>query len=58
MIDETLHKKLKSVQREPHKNSGELMCTGRVNSFCSSTSGTRHATSVTNPVVNSCVPEG
>jgi hypothetical protein len=46
------------VQREPHKNSGELMCTGRVNNFCSSTSGTRHVTSVTNPVVNSCVPEG
>ena len=31
----TLHRKLKIEQHEPHKNRGELMCSGRVINSCS-----------------------
>ena len=45
MIYKTLHRKLKIDQHEPHKkNWGELVCSGRVGSSCS-TSGTRRVTS-------------
>jgi hypothetical protein len=35
----------------PTKNRGELMCSGRVSSSCS-TSGTRRVNLVTNPVMS------
>jgi len=37
--------------RTPLKNGGELMCSGRVSSFCS-TSDTRRVNLVTNPVIS------
>ena len=39
------------VTRTPPKVGGELRCSGRVNSSCS-TSGTRHFNLVTNPVIS------
>jgi hypothetical protein len=39
------------VTRTPQKNGGELKCPGRVSSSCS-TSGTRRANLVTNPVIS------
>ena len=36
MIYKTLHIKLKIEQLDPTKNKGELMCSGRVKSSCSS----------------------
>ena len=39
------------VTRTPLKTGGELMCSGRVGSSCS-TSGTRRVNLVTNPVIS------
>ena len=39
------------VTRTPPKTRGELMCSGRVSSSCS-TSGTRRVNLVTNPVIS------
>ena len=39
------------VTRTPLKTGGELRCSGRVSSSCS-TSGTRHVNLVTNPVIS------
>jgi hypothetical protein len=39
MIYKILHRKLKVEKDEPHKNRGELGCSRRVNSFCSSSGG-------------------
>ena len=39
------------VRRTPLKTGGELRCSGRVSSFCS-TSGTRRVNLVTNPVIS------
>jgi hypothetical protein len=36
MIYKILHRKLKIEKDEPHKNRGELGCSRRVSSFCSS----------------------
>jgi len=45
------HKTKDRVTRNPLKTGGELRCSGRVNSSCS-TSGTRRVNLVTNPVIN------
>jgi hypothetical protein len=45
------HKTKDWVTRTPLKTGGELRCSGRVSSSCS-TSGTRRVNLVTNPVVN------
>jgi hypothetical protein len=45
------HKTKDRVTRTPLKTGGELRCSGRVSSSCS-TSGTRRVNLVTNPVVN------
>jgi hypothetical protein len=51
-IFKTLHRKLKIGQHEPHiKTGGELMCSGNVDSSCS-TSGTRRVILVTKPVTS------
>jgi hypothetical protein len=52
-IYKTLHRKINIEQHEPHqKSGGELRCSGRVNSSCS-TNGTRRVTLVTNhPVIS------
>ena len=53
MIYKTLHRKIKIEQHEhePDWNRGELRCSGRVSSSCS-TSSTLCVTVVTNPVIN------
>ena len=52
MIYETLHIKLKIKKYKRHlKTGGEIRCSGRVSSSCS-TSGTHHVTLVTNPVIS------
>ena len=43
------HKTRDRVTRAPLKTEGELRCSGRVGSFCSTT-GTRRVNLVTNPV--------
>ena len=45
------YKTKERVTRNPLKTGGELMCSGRVSSSCS-TSGTRRVNLVTNPVIN------
>jgi len=45
------HKPEDGVTRTPLKTGGEFMCYGRVGSFCS-TSGTRRANLVTNPMIS------
>jgi hypothetical protein len=45
------HKTKDRVPKTPLKTGGELMCSGRVSSFCS-TSGTRRINLVTNPVIS------
>ena len=47
MINETLHKKLKIEQHEPHKIRGELRCSRRVRHSCS-TGSTSGATLIAN----------
>jgi hypothetical protein len=42
------------VTRTPLKTGGELRCSGRVGSSCS-TSGTRRVNLVTNPIISNCV---
>ena len=49
MIYKTLHRNLNSSNANTHKNRGELRCSGRVGSSCS-TSGTRGVPLVANPV--------
>jgi len=44
-------KKLRSSNTNPTKNRGQIRCSGRESSSCS-TSGTSRVTLVTNPVVN------
>ena len=45
------HKTEDRIARTPLKTGGELMCSGRVNSSCS-TSGIRRVNLVTNPVIS------
>jgi hypothetical protein len=45
------YKRKDRVTRTPLKTGGELRCSRRVGSFCS-TSDTRHVNLVTNPVIN------
>ena len=45
------HKTKDRVARTPMKTGGELRCSGRVSSYCS-TSGTRRVTLVTKPVIS------
>ena len=49
VIYKTLDRKLNIEQHEPAINQGELRCSGRVGSPCS-TSHTRPVTLITNPV--------
>ena len=51
MIYKTLHRNLNSSNANTHKNRGELRCSGRVGSTCS-TSDTRRVNLVTNPVTS------
>jgi len=52
IIYETLHIKLKIEKYKRHlKTGGEIRCSGRVSSSCS-TSGTHRFTLVTNPVIS------
>ena len=46
-----IHKAKVRVARTPLKNRGELRCSGRINSSCS-TSDTRRGNLVTNPVIS------
>jgi len=50
-VYKTLHRKLKIEQREPIKYRGELRCSGRISSSCS-TSDTCRVTLVKNPVIS------
>ena len=48
------HKSKDRVRRTPLKNGGELRCSERVSSSCS-TSGTRRGNLVTNPVISDAI---
>ena len=47
----TKHTHKKTSTTNPTKNRGELKCSGRVSSSCS-TSGTRRVNQVTNPLIS------
>jgi hypothetical protein len=50
-LQNIIHKTQDRVPRNSLKPGGELRCSGRVSSSCS-TSGTRHVNLVTNPVIS------